>query len=132
MVKAIYETRILTLEKQMDQLSNEYYSTMPTTIRRVKILELQYQALAKFCDQIHNLDMAMIADISTVQMLIEKLKDLNVLEREYPTPPSRRQRIEPLQPPAIIPEAPYSPSPTAPDAPYAPTAPPWTPPSPDS
>jgi len=118
MVKAMYETRVLTIEKQIHGLSNEFNTVMPQLTRRAFVLEQRLNALEKFCNQLHNLDMAMIADIATVQSLVEKLKELNILDAEYPMPNPRRPRVAPLQPPANIPAASYRPPPTAPPAPY--------------
>ena len=124
LTQAMYETRVATLEKQMERLSNEFYTTTPKTIQRVYILEQRNAALEEFCGQIHKLDMAMIADIAIVQELIQKLKDLTVLEPEYPMPSTRRQRIEPLKPPPNMPAPPYAPpEPSAPSY-YEPSAPP--------
>jgi hypothetical protein len=118
MVSAKYETRILTLEKQINGLSIEFNTFIPPLTRRAFVLEQRLDALEKFCSQIHNLDMAMIVDIATVQSLIEKLKELNILDAEYPMPNPRRPRVAPLRPPAIIPAASYQPPPTGPPVPY--------------
>ena len=127
MVSAKYETRVLTLEKQIHGLSMEFNTYIPPLTRRAFMLEQRLDALEKFCSQLHNIDMAMIADIATVQSLIQKLKELNILDAEYPMPHPRRARVAPLEPPAITPAEPYQPTPIAPPAPpesIEPSAPP--------
>jgi archaellum component FlaC len=133
LIDAKVETRIATLEKQVEVLSNEYNTAVPKLTQRIYLLEQKHQALSDFSGQIHNLDMAMIADIGIIQQLIQKLKDLSVLEPEYPMPNPRRQRIEPMRPPPALPSpyapepvdpGPTAPEPVDPEESYAPSAPP--------
>lgn len=98
LVQDAINTRLTPVERQLEALSNELH----TEILNIK---RKHTALADFCQQIHNLDLAMITDIAVVRKLIQDLQASGVLQHEYPMPPSRVPIVTPIK---------LAPSPSAP------------------